>query len=205
MDKIFLLDAGHGGVIDGVYQTAGKRSPVWPDGTQYFEGEGNRLIRDEIIKIMKEEGLRYKIISEGRKDTSLRERVRAANALAKKYGVSNCVYVSIHSNGATASAEGWEVFTSKGQTDSDKYATIIYDEMKKLFPGSKFRSDKWSDGDVDKESGFTVLSDTICPSILTENFFHTNKNECKSILMNRQGRKLIALGHVNAFKVINSL
>jgi len=205
MDKIFLLDAGHGGVIDGVYQTAGKRSPVWEDGSQYYEGHGNRLIREEIIKLMKAEGLRYKVISEGLKDTSLGNRVAQANAYAKKYGAKNCIYISIHSNGAASiKAEGWEVFTSKGQTDSDGYASTIYDEMKKLFPESKFRSDKWTDGDVDKEANFSVLKNTNCPAVLTENFFHTNKEECKKILMTKQGRKLIAAGHVNAFKIINS-
>ena len=38
---LWILDNGHGGMIDGVYQTPGKRSPVWPDGTQLFEGEFN--------------------------------------------------------------------------------------------------------------------------------------------------------------------
>ena len=43
----WLLDAGHGGMIDGEYQTAGKRSPEFEFG-QYFEGVGNR----EIVKKM---------------------------------------------------------------------------------------------------------------------------------------------------------
>ena len=38
---LWLFDNGHGGIIDGVYQTAGKRSPKWEDGTQLFEGEFN--------------------------------------------------------------------------------------------------------------------------------------------------------------------
>ena len=32
MNKTVLIDAGHGGVLNGIYQTAGKRSPVWDDG-----------------------------------------------------------------------------------------------------------------------------------------------------------------------------
>jgi N-acetylmuramoyl-L-alanine amidase len=44
MSKVVILDAGHGGELNGVYQTSGKRSPVWEDGTQYFEGVGNRQI-----------------------------------------------------------------------------------------------------------------------------------------------------------------
>jgi N-acetylmuramoyl-L-alanine amidase len=44
MNITVILDAGHGGIIDGVYQTHGKRSPIWEDGSQYFEGVGNRQI-----------------------------------------------------------------------------------------------------------------------------------------------------------------
>ena len=47
---LWILDNGHGGMIDGVYQTPGKRSPVWPDGTQLFEGEFNRAIVDRLMK-----------------------------------------------------------------------------------------------------------------------------------------------------------
>lgn len=41
---IVLLDNGHGGLINGEYQTPGKRSPIWDDGSQLFEGELNRAI-----------------------------------------------------------------------------------------------------------------------------------------------------------------
>jgi len=47
----WLLDPGHGGFIDGVYQTAGKRSPMFPDGSQVFEGEFNRDIVRRIIDL----------------------------------------------------------------------------------------------------------------------------------------------------------
>lgn len=202
MKKLILLDAGHGGIIDKKYQTAGKRSPKWSDGSQYFEGVGNRQIRDEIAKMLRAEGIQFRYVNEGQKDMSLRERVNIVNAIARKRGAKNVVLISIHSNGASPQANGWECFTSKGQTDSDEYAEILYDEMKLIFPDRKFRTDKWSDGDKDKEALFTVLTDTICPAVLTENFFHTNEDECKNILMQKQGRRLIAKGHVNAIKKI---
>ena len=41
----WLLDPGHGGIIDGVYQTAGKRSPIFPDGSVLYGRESQRLIR----------------------------------------------------------------------------------------------------------------------------------------------------------------
>ena len=48
---LWIFDNGHGGVVDGVYQTPGKRSPVWPDGQQLFEGEFNRAIVDRLVKM----------------------------------------------------------------------------------------------------------------------------------------------------------
>ena len=47
---IVLLDNGHGGLINGVYQTPGKRSPTWSDGSVLYEGEFNRAIVHGIIK-----------------------------------------------------------------------------------------------------------------------------------------------------------
>jgi N-acetylmuramoyl-L-alanine amidase len=71
--------------------------------------------------------------------------------------------------------------------------------MRMQFPSEKFRTD-YSDGDQDKEENFYLLRKTICPAILSENFFHTNEHECRDILMCRQGRKKIARGHFEMIK-----
>ena len=47
---LWIFDNGHGGIIDGVYQTSGKRSPIWPDGEVLYEGEFNRSIVDRLVK-----------------------------------------------------------------------------------------------------------------------------------------------------------
>lgn len=198
--KMILLDAGHGGIIDGSYVTPGKRSPLWDDGTQYFEGHGNREIRGELIKLLNKEGIRFKEISEGRKDTPLANRVSDINAYARKYGPGNCLMISIHSDAFhKESANGWSCFTTKGETNSDKYAEALYEEIEKMFPHRKIRSDN-SDGDKDKEEQFYIIRKSICPAILSENFFMTNESECKEILMQRQGKKKIALAHFNMIK-----
>ena len=54
---IVILDAGHGGMIDGEYQTPGKRSPIWDDGSQYFEGVGNREIVSKLTDKLTEKGI----------------------------------------------------------------------------------------------------------------------------------------------------
>ena len=46
----WLLDPGHGGMIDGVYQTKGKRSPSFDDGVVLYEGEFNRAVTKQILE-----------------------------------------------------------------------------------------------------------------------------------------------------------
>ena len=46
---IWLLDPGHGGLIDGVYQTRGKRSPPFADGSILYEGVFNRDVVSRIL------------------------------------------------------------------------------------------------------------------------------------------------------------
>ena len=191
---LWLLDPGHGGLLKGVYQTPGKRSPVWEDGSQYFEGVGNRIISDKIFQMCKEEGIDAMDIVSSNRDVSLSERVVRANALNKD---RDCIYVSIHSDGFTKeSANGYSVYTSKGQTQSDDIASIFIDNMQRAFPYHKLRKDT-RDGDEDKEANFYVLKRTNCPAILIENFFMTNEEECK-LLMSEAGSNKIALTHFNS-------
>jgi len=198
---LWILDNGHGGMISGVYQTPGKRSPVWPDGTQLFEGEFNRAIVDRLVKMCESNNIDYINLVATPKDISLSERVSTANRLAKS-SEKPCIYVSIHANGfSDESANGWEVFTSPGETKSDKIATVLYEKAKAEFPERKMRTST-ADGDPDKESNFYVLVNTSMPAILSENFFMTNSKECHEILMSESGRDRVAKIH---FEMIQQL
>ena len=191
---LWLLDPGHGGLLKGVYQTPGKRSPVWEDGRQYFEGVGNRMISDKILQMCKEEGIDAMDIVSSNTDVPLSERVVRANALNKD---RDCIYVSIHSDAfSKESANGYSVYTSKGQTQSDKVASVFLDNMQRAFLDHTLRKDT-RDGDEDKEADFYVLKRTHCPAILIENFFMTNKKECL-LLMSAKGKNKIALTHFNS-------
>lgn len=195
---MYILDAGHGGIIDGEYQTSGKRSPQWEDGSQYFEGEGNRDIRKRLSRMMDEHGLAYHWCNAGQEDVDLDDRVAITNSICRAYGTKNCILISIHSNGfKKPEAEGWEIFTTRGTTESDKVATIIFEEAERAFPRRKFRKDT-KDGDPDKEANFYIIAHSNCKAVLTENFFHTNPKECKEILLTEEGREKIARFHFNA-------
>ena len=92
------------------------------------------------------------------------------------------VLISIHCNAAeSASATGFEVWTSPGWTPADPIATAIWQEFKQDFPYMRARLDT-SDGDPDKESKFRVLVGTTMPAVLVELGFISNPEEEKRLL-----------------------
>ena len=192
---LFLLDPGHGGVIDGVPQTEGKRSPKWKDGSQLFEGEFTRAIVDSLMKTSPLMKIECRNLVPELEDISLRERVQRASTFKDCYKDKKCIYVSIHAN--AGGGRGYEVFTSPGITEADSIATVFVKKFAETFPMVRIRTDM-TDGDPDKEAGFYVLKNTSMPAILTECFFMDNEHECKSYLMTREGRHNIALAHLAA-------
>lgn len=87
------------------------------------------------------------------------------------------VFVSLHCNSAASpAAEGFEVWTSPGETQGDLLATCIYRQIAGEFPDRYGRTDE-SDGDPDKESRFYVLVYTDAPAALVEMAFISNSEE----------------------------
>ena len=96
-------------------------------------------------------------------------------ALANDWGAD--IFISLHCNSAAnQSAEGYEVWTSPGNTLGDKLATRIYGQIAAEFPDRAGRTD-YSDGDPDKESRFYVLVHTDAPVCLVEMAFISNDEE----------------------------
>jgi N-acetylmuramoyl-L-alanine amidase len=186
---VWVLDPGHGGVLNGEYQTKGKRSPIWEDGSVYYEGQGNRQIAEKVGNRLDELDIDYIYTVEPTDptDVSLKARVNFVNKLP----VKNILGISIHSNGhSNESANGWEIFTSPGVTKSDKMADIFYNRFQDKFMDRRFRKDT-KDGDFDKEANFYIIKYTNCPFVLLENFFMTNESECREILMTEEGQNKI--------------
>ena len=195
---VILLDNGH------ARNTPGKRSP----DSSFFEYEFNQDIVKRIASKLDVWGIKYHIlVPEDNVDIALSTRAMRANQYCTKYGAKNCLFISVHANAAGngsswMKARGWSIYTTKGKTASDSYATIFYEEATKIIPslGTKLRADM-SDGDPDWEENFTVIYKTKCPAVLTENLFYDNREDL-AILKSERGRDAIAQIHVNAIKRI---
>lgn len=185
-----LIDNGHG------INTPGKRSP---DG-ELLEGIYNREIAQRITTRLQQQGIDAELLVPEDEDISLHDRCLRANKQSIIHGKENILIISIHCNAASSdgkwhNARGWSIYTSKGQTEADKLAdclaTAAYDNL----PGEIVRAD-WSDGDIDIEESFFILSHTLSPAVLTENLFMDTLQQ-KTFLLSEEGKAAIVRLHID--------
>ena len=204
------IDNGHG------HNTPGKRSP---DG-KFLEYAYNREIATRIVADLTDRGYNAQLLVPEDDDIPLSERVRRVNAACisqqsspaphqsspARPGISptehpNVILISIHVNAAGngtqwMNATGWSCYTCKGPTQSDKLAECLYEAAIKNFPGKRIRTD-YSDNDPDWEENFYILRHSLCPAVLTENFFMDNHSDLE-YLQSRTGKQAIVDTHVEA-------
>ena len=191
-----LIDNGHG------HNTPGKRSP---DG-KFREYAYNREIAKRIVADLIDRGYDAELLVPEDNDISLEERVRRVNKIClasdsscpATTGHPNVILISVHVNAAGngskwTNATGWSVYTCKGQTASDNLADCLCQAAIKYFPGKRIRTD-FSDGDSDWEENFYILRHTLCPAVLTENFFMDGLD--LEFLQSKAGKQAIVDTHV---------
>lgn len=178
-----ILDAGHGGMIGGEYQTSGKRSPDWKPHILY-EGRLNRIITRGICTNLDRCNLPYYHVSPEDYDVSLNLRKKRANEIYKKN--RNTYLLSIHFNATRKmnQASGYEFWTWPGESKSDEIANDLNDEFAD-YP-LRMRTD-FSDGDMDKEAKFTVLGGKY-PAVLFEGGFMNHYKDYRWI-MSQEGQE----------------
>ena len=184
-----LIDNGHGLMI------AGKRSP---DG-QFREPYYNREIAKRVVADLVDRGYDAELLVPEDDDIALAERVRRVNSVCFLLGKSNVILVSIHVNAASdgtkwMNASGWSVYTCKGRTSSDKLADCLCESAIKNFPGRRIRTDM-SDGDMDWEENFYILRKSLCPAVLTENFYMDSHSDLE-YLQSKAGKQAIIDTHI---------
>lgn len=201
---VILIDNGHG------KDTKGKRSPVepgYPQGGRLLEYKYAREIASAVHSQLVSLGYDARLLVPETNDISLGDRVRRANLVCAEKGSMNVILISIHcnaaGNGQWLNARGWSAFTSLGATRADVIANYLYAEAEQQFIGQKIRKDI-SDGDPDFEASLYILRKTVCPAVLTENFFQDNKDDVEYML-SAEGRTAIVATHVNGIvKYINA-
>lgn len=155
------LDAGHG------MNTAGKRTPPYPDGTQIREAEQNYAVMELVKKYLEYNGVEVVVTNPDKnKDMPLDQRVKKANE-------SNAdLFVSIHKNASSGSwqtgAKGIETYVYKKGGEAEQYANKVQGEL--------INDTGMKDRGV-KEGNFYVLKKTKMPAILVELGFMDYKPE----------------------------
>lgn len=189
-----LIDNGHG--VD----TLGKCAPDKSILEYAYTRELAAAIYDRLTVC---NNIKPILITPERKDISLSERVKRINNYVNRYGAANCIMISIHLNAAGSgqwmNGTGWECYTTPGQNNSDKLATLLYNKAAKVFGNNvRIRTDN-TDGDPDKEANFYIIRGANCPAVLTENLFMDNKRDNEYLLSATGFNNIVAL-HTAAIK-----
>lgn len=176
MIKNIILDFGHGGIDNnGVYTTAPSKMYKFPNGDIGYEGVLNRQIGGHVLTCLRSHldlNVVTTVAETDPRDLSLPWRVRVANS----YDPKETIFISIHNN--AGGGEGFELYTTKGITKSDKLAESLATNMERTFKkyDMKLRYD-FSDKDKDKEIDFYVLRKTKCSAVLLECGFFDNRSD----------------------------
>lgn len=157
--KVVCLDPGHGGSDPGA---------LGPDGLR--ESDMTLDVCKRARTLLEQHPVTVVMTRDEDKFVGLAQRADYANAQAAD------AFISYHFNSAASPlAHGFEIFTTRGQNNSDKLATAIGKRHGVAFPGQKQRQD-WADGDLDKEANFSVIRRADCPAVLVEGeFIHTTE------------------------------
>lgn len=184
-----LLDNGHGEEVKG------KRSP----DNSLLEWAWTREVTALIEKRLKAQNINVIMLVPEKNDVSLSTRCQRANSYCKKYGTSNCLLVSVHINAAGNGSEwknatGFSVFVAEKSSQKSKdFAALCTDAAhKRGLKGNRC---------VPKEkywvANYSIIKNTACPAVLTENLFMDNKQECEW-LKKDENKLTIAEMHIEA-------
>jgi N-acetylmuramoyl-L-alanine amidase len=161
----------------------------------FYEGVYNRVIAKKLAKKLLNADIAHVVVHDAVKDKPLTDRTNLVNSFSEREDYK-CVLFSIHGNAAAnLSANYFSVWTSPGQTESDKIATILYKELQQEFPNERFSADN-TDGDCDWEARFAMVTKTFCPAVLSENGFFTNEVQARKMLTDEWTEK-VAQAHFN--------
>lgn len=191
-DAILLFEPGHG----TRNYTIGKHSP---DGLLY-EGEWARLVVPKIVRGLREIGFDARQTVTEDTDPSLTERAWRVNSIIRDNPGRDVYFCSVHINAAASdgkwhNARGFSVWVAPESSIKSKVlAQFLYESAEQFgmkgnrcVPAEKY----WT-------ARFTVLTQTKCPAVLTENLFQDNRDDVE-FLRTPEGREAVANMHIAAY------
>lgn len=196
MDKIVILDAGHG------KDTPGKCSP----DKSFYEWEWTRRAAELLELSLKLKGYTvhriYPDIYEDFKSGKyITNRIIKANSIVKDHPNASIILISMHNNAAGdgsdwTAASGFSAFVAPNSSSASKrLAGLLIDEAAQVglkgnrsIPVQKY----WT-------GNFGILTKTKCPAVLTENLFMDNKDDVKYLKSDKGLNELVKV-HIRAIE-----
>lgn len=209
---LYLLDSGHGPAV-GCDNKAVKVKLKSGRDTCFYEWMFNWKVREVLAHKLDSANIQYQFVNDDYgEDMHMDDRVAKVNRICEN---RKCVLLSIHGNAAqNKKAKGLEVYSTKDYDFSDSF----FQSQKKAFSDSlakkmfaNYKSEFCRKGDCEhvlrrntqaqgyKEKGWTIITKTRCPAILTENGFFTNEREM-AIMSTRKFKERIAEAHFQLIK-----
>jgi N-acetylmuramoyl-L-alanine amidase len=193
---------GHGDFVNGKYLTFAHHGKYYSFLDRQgklmetaYEGYWNRVYGKRLGQKLTEAGFRVFYTGHNTQDRENWERTNLANndynveVLPKK---GRAVWLGIHFNahgmenqGQSIEARGASHFTSRGKTESDLIATVLWKHFKAQTQRFKiaYREDL-RDGDGDYEGDYQEVLMTVMPAMIFETLFFTNWEDYQLIKNN---------------------
>jgi len=178
------IDAGHGGLINGTYDTAPDKMYNHGD-LVFYEGVFNRSIALNLSGHLIEENISHYFTTDSNYDISLPIRTTRVNNFIRKYPDKKHIMLSTHGNAFSKdlSVRGIEVWTYSKNRKSDKYGGIINSNLRDM--GWKMRGCK--------KGNFHMLRESKAFNVLVELGFYTNLEEAELMSKPKTQRKFSKL------------
>lgn len=195
---LVILDNGHG------EDTKGKCSP----DKSLYEWKWTREIAVTLHERLTQYGIDSILLVPEDNDLALSARVareKVITSLAKKAG-KETLLLSIHINAAGGEgnwkgAQGWTGWVAQDASEKSKtIAQLLYSEAEKR----KLQGNRWVPKERYLTANFTILSDTSCPAVLTENLFQDNKDDVGYLLSENGKNEIVDLHFQAILKYINN-
>lgn len=181
-----LIDPGHGGSFTGAVAGGIRESDI------------NLIVSKYLAAILRGRGAEVWLTRDG--DYALYEHDRFTDISKRAQMAGQCeanLLVSIHCNNfSEEKANGFEVWTTVGQNNSDLVAECVLVALHTHFPWKRMRTDR-ADGDNDREKDYNLIFEAPCPAILVEMGFLSNSSERRWLTQGANQRDMayaLALG-----------